>query len=97
MHSAGVKIKNRPTPSPRQLSSPAPPPIGGGGDTDDEDGSGLPPLVTFETLSREVEGLRRERIDSIYQVLTQKVRSSQKIEMRESIYRIEVLIIQICC
>ena len=70
MHSAGVKIKNRPTPSPRQLSSPAPPPIGGGGETDDEDGSGLPPLVTFETLSREVEGLRRERIDSIYQVLT---------------------------
>ena len=71
MHSAGVKIKNRPTPSPRQLSSPAPPPIGGGGETDDEDGSGLPPLVTFETLSREVEGLRRERIDSIYQVLTE--------------------------
>ena len=72
MHSAGVKIKNRPTPSPRQLSSPAPPPIGGGGgdvNTDDEDGSGLPPLVTFESLSREVEGLRRDRIDSIYQVL----------------------------
>ena len=71
MHSAGVEIKNRPTPSPRQLSSPAPPPIGGGGDvnTDDEDGSGLPPLVTFESLSREVESLRRDRIDSIYQVL----------------------------